>query len=113
VALTALGNVIFDLILIPRFGIAGSAAGTIIAQAACNFLIWNMIKKVNQFQTIIYLKKIFFASIVLGILCFVFNRIGVNVFINILISAAIYFGLLFILKEKILEELKPALKTLH
>jgi len=113
VALTALGNVILDLILIPRFGIAGSAAGTVIVQAAYNFLIWNMIKKINPFQTMVHLKKIFFASVFLGILCFVFNEIDANLFVNIFVSAAAYFALLFILKENVIEDLKPILKTLR
>jgi len=112
VGLTALGNVIFDLLLIPKFGIAGSAAGTVIVQIMYSLLTWNMMKKINNFETLIHLKKIFFASVVLGILCFVFNKIGINVIINILISTTIYFLLLFILKEKILEELKPALRIL-
>lgn len=113
VGLTALGNVIFDLLLIPKFGIAGSAAGTLIVQAIYNFFTWNMMKKINNFETLVHLKKIFFASVILGVLCFVFNKIGINVIINILLSGTIYFGLLFILKEKILEELKPALKALR
>ncbi len=112
VGLTALGNVIFDLLLIPKFGIAGSAAGTVIVQIMYNFFTWNMMKKINNFETLVHLKKIFFASIVLGVLCFVFNKIGVHVVINILLSGAIYLLLLFILKEKILEEIKPALKIL-
>jgi len=110
VGFAALGNVILDFLLIPKFGIAGSAAGTVIVQIIYSLLTWNMLKKINPFKTIIYLKKIFFASIILGICSFVFNKIGLNVLLSIAFSATIYLGLLLVLKEKILEELKPVLR---
>ncbi len=112
VGIAAVANVVLDIILIPKFGIAGSAAGTLLVQLIYTILTWNLMKKINPFQTLPHLKKIFFASVVLGISTFILNAIGVNVLINILISSAIYFGMLFILKEKILEEIKPALRIL-
>ena len=42
----------------------------------------------------------------MGIFSFVFDKSGVNVIINIIISAGIYFGILYLLKEKIINEVK-------
>lgn len=106
VALTALGNVIFDFLLIPRFGIAGSAAGTFVVQAMYIFLTWNMVKKINPFQTLVNLKKISIASAFLGIIAFVFYKINLPILVSIALSAGFYFALLIILKEPIIKEIK-------
>jgi len=84
--------------------------------------IWNSVPSVMVYLStaklikpdrLTSLKKIFFASAVLGVSCFVLNGLGINILFNILISGAIYFGLLFVLKEKILEELKPVLRIIR
>jgi len=110
VGISAIGNVVLDLLLIPKFGIAGSAAATVIVQLLYNFLTWNMVKKINPFKTLIYLKKIFVATIGMGISAFLLNLIQLPVLLNIAISALIYGGILLALKEPIIEELKLALK---
>jgi len=110
VALTAFGNVVLDLLLIPKFGIAGSAAGTVIVQATFIFLTWNMIKKINPFQTIIHLKKIFVASIFMGIATFLLNQWSLQVLLNIGLSGIIYFVILFIAKEPLIGEVKSIIK---
>jgi hypothetical protein len=47
----------------------------------------------------------------MGIFTFILNKTELNVFINIILSAGVYLGLLYILKEKILEEIKPLIKA--
>lgn len=47
-ATAAIGNVIFNFLLIPPLGIAGAALGTIITQLTANFLIWRKMKKLNN-----------------------------------------------------------------
>ncbi|MGD1008296.1 MAG: polysaccharide biosynthesis C-terminal domain-containing protein, partial [Ignavibacteriaceae bacterium] len=42
-------NVLFDLLLIPRFGITGSAFATLIAQTLNNAYLWYEMKKINNF----------------------------------------------------------------
>ncbi|MBN2197986.1 flippase [Candidatus Wolfebacteria bacterium] len=100
----SISNIVFNALLIPKFGIIGAAIATVIVQISYNILIWNMIKKVSHFKTLKNLKKIFLASIIMGIISFFLNKIGIHLIINITISAGFYLGLLFILKEKILEE---------
>jgi len=109
IGLAALGNVILDIIFIPKFGIAGSATATVIVQTIYIFFTWNMIKKINPFKTIANLKKIFIASALVCITAFVFNYLNMPVIINILASGAIYLLALLILKEPIIKEGKSAI----
>ena len=44
-AIGGAANVAFDLLLIPRFGITGSAVATLIAQGLSNWYLWHMMKK--------------------------------------------------------------------
>lgn len=59
VAIAALGNVFFNLLLIPHWGIEGAAISTIITQAITNGLIWRKMKIINQFKILPQIKNIF------------------------------------------------------
>ncbi|MEK7612068.1 MAG: oligosaccharide flippase family protein [Patescibacteria group bacterium] len=48
VVVALIGNIIFNFLLIPRFGIAGSAIATALTQLITNILIWRSIKKINN-----------------------------------------------------------------
>lgn len=102
--IAAIGNIIFNAILIPIYGIVGSAIATIAAQLLSNSLSWMMIKKINNFSTFRYLKKIAATAIIMGIFSVVANKFGLNVIINIILSAGLYAGMLYLLKEKIFNE---------
>lgn len=111
VGLASVGNVIFNYLLIPKFGIAGAAWATVIVQIMYSTLTWNMVKKINPFKTFTNLKKIFAASIGLGVITFAFNLLGLPVLLNIAISAGTYLLILFILKETVIIEGITALKN--
>ncbi len=99
-------NVGLDLLLIPSFGIAGSAVSTLIAQAVNNAYLWYAMKKVNPFTIVAKLKKIFLASIIMAACAMIFMALGVNVIVNIVLCTGIYIALLGILKEPFLLEIK-------
>lgn len=106
---TALGasvNIALNAVLIPGYGAAGAAIATLISQYANNIPAWRLIKKINNFHTFRHLKKITAAAIIMGIFSFLLNKIELNVIMNIVVSAGIYFGALYLFKEEILEELK-------
>lgn len=109
----AFGNIVFNAILIPVWGIAGAAIATVVAQLINTGLSWRLVKRINNFYVLRSLKKIIASAIIMGIGSFILNKFGVNIVVNILISAAFYFGLLFLLKEKILEEGKMLFRTLR
>ena len=49
VLIAAFGNVIFNLLLIPKMGVEGAALSTVITQLITNALIWRKMKKINNF----------------------------------------------------------------
>ena len=47
VAVTAVGNVFFNFLFIPRWGIEGAALATIVVQLVTNFILYRMVKRVS------------------------------------------------------------------
>jgi O-antigen/teichoic acid export membrane protein len=52
------GNILFNLLLIPSFGIEGAAISTILTQLITNTLMWRAIKKVNGFSVFSLFRQI-------------------------------------------------------
>ena len=98
-------NVVLDLILIPRFGMAGSAVATLIAQFLGNWYLWRTLKKINQFKVLPHLKKAALAGIVMAVTTTILLISGTNVIANVLISGAVYIGMLIALHEPLLFEI--------
>ncbi len=104
-ALGGVVNVGGDVALIPFFGITGSAIATLIAQAVNNGYLWHAMEKVNPFTVVGKLKKVAAAGIVMGVAATILLLLHVNVIINILACTALYFVVLKLLKEPLLEEI--------
>jgi O-antigen/teichoic acid export membrane protein len=98
-------NVAFDLLLIPRWGMTGSAVATLIAQAVTNGYLWHMMKKINYFEVIPHLWRMFAASAVMGVVTAGLFFAGVNVILNVIISSAIYCLLLKVFREPAIGEM--------
>ncbi len=103
VGLGASSNVILDLLLIPPYGIAGSAVATIIAQVLTNGYVYWKFKKTVSVSVISSLGKIVLASLCMGITVFGVMQAGWAVIPTIILGAAVYAALLFILKEPLLK----------
>jgi O-antigen/teichoic acid export membrane protein len=103
----AVVNTVLDLVLIPRYGIAGSAVATIISQLLVNVINWRYLKRVNDFNTLPHVFKISLATAVMGFLTFALLSSGVNVIVNILVSSAAFGAMLYWLKEPLLRMLSP------
>ena len=99
-------NVVLDLVLIPRFGIAGSAVATIIAQTASNWYIWHAMKSINYFAVLPKLYRAATAGLAMGMVVLVLFFAHINVILNILIGAGAYGILLVLMREPLLFELK-------
>lgn len=111
IILGALSNIIFDALLIPKYGIVGSAFATLGAHLIYDSSAWIMAKKLNNFFTLRYLKSIFIAGAFMAIGTFIFKSIGMNLILNIALSSIIYIGILIILKEKLFEDIKIAIRS--
>ncbi|MFA5084172.1 MAG: flippase [Candidatus Paceibacterota bacterium] len=107
--LGALGNVAFNFLFIPVWGINGAAIATIFTQIISNGFSWRKMKRINDFHAFRHLPKIFAATALMVLSAWGLNALGVNFFVNLLISILIYFGLLHVLKEPLLVEGKTAI----
>jgi len=99
----AIGNIIFNILLIPKFGIAGASASTVITQLLSNYFIWHKMQSVNSFSVMPNIKNIILAGILMAGFTFIFKISGILLLVNIPLSAIIYFVLLKIQKEKLLK----------
>ncbi|MFA5386114.1 MAG: flippase [Candidatus Paceibacterota bacterium] len=107
----AIGNAVFDLLLIPIWGIAGAALATVIMQAISNGLIWWKMKKINNFSVLKYFPKIIIATIVMTIVVILSNRLNMPILVTVPVAAIIYLLTLVLLKEKMILQMKTLLKT--
>jgi O-antigen/teichoic acid export membrane protein len=105
-AFGSINNIAFNALLIPFLGIVGAAIATLIAQISYFAPIWFKMKKIGNFYTLRHLKKIIAGALIMGIFSYAFDRFGLNVIANIVLSAGIYFGILYLLKEEIIDEIK-------
>ena len=109
-ALGALGNIILNYLLIPKYGIEGSAIATLGAQILSTGFIWLKMKKINNFKTLPYLKNIVLAATIMSFITFVLKYLSMNLFLNVTISALSYFCVLILLKEPLIKDIKGAIK---
>lgn len=103
--LVTVTNIIFNVLLIPSYGIVGAAIGTLIAQVVQFFFSLKITKQIIDFRILQYIKKIIAAALLMGGVSFLLDISGVFVIINIIVSAAIYGAILLALKEKNMIEL--------
>lgn len=102
----ALVNIGLDLLLIPSFGIAGSVIATIGALAIIYGYLWYKIKQILPFKVTPFLPRIVAATVIMGTFTFILNLASVNFFINIVLSAVLYLGILIISREPLLRDLR-------
>ncbi|MFH1162145.1 MAG: flippase [Candidatus Jorgensenbacteria bacterium] len=105
----SLGNVFFNVLLIPPLGIAGAAIATLITQGFANLSVWRIVKHITPFKVFFHIKKIAVATVVMGIATFLMDAIKVNVLLNIAVSGGIYLLSLYALKEHLVVEIKSFL----
>lgn len=110
VALAMVGNLIFDLIFIPIWGIAGSALSTLINSMISTWYIIWLLKREVPFKFFRNLGKSACASIVMGLLVYIMSLIHIPIIINIVLGAAIYFIVILLIKEESVTELVASSK---
>lgn len=111
IGLGALANVVLNYFLIPPYGIFGSAIATIGSQFLANGFNWYMMKRINNFKTLIHLPKIVAATVLMSVFVLVAGKLGINLIITIAAAALVYFAALSLLKEPIIRDLKENLPS--
>lgn len=107
----ALLNILLNFVLIPKFGIYGAAVATAFSSVALTIIIWYIAKKINYFKVLPYIKKIVLATIIMGVTTFSGRQLGLNLFLNIGLSAIVFGYTLYLLKESLFKELEKILQT--
>jgi O-antigen/teichoic acid export membrane protein len=110
VSIGVFGNIIFNLLLIPRFGIEGSALSTIITQTIINTYAWYALRASTPFTIFGDLKKIALATLGMGAVTATLEAFGIPLLLTIAISAFGYVLLLRLLKEPMLTDALRLLK---
>jgi PST family polysaccharide transporter len=105
-AIAGISNIVLDLLLIPHFGIAGSAVATLLAQIFSNWYLWRLMGRINHFNISGKLARLIPAGLIMGAATAAMLFLHVNVLVNVIASGAIYFALLWLLRESTFTELK-------
>lgn len=102
--ITLIANITLNLIIIPSFSYVGAAAVTVITEFISFCLCYSYISKIMgvKLKLINNILKPVTASIIMGLFIIYFKN---NLFLVILISIIIYFGILIVLKTFSTDEL--------
>ncbi len=103
---TSVGNILFDMLLIPPYGIAGSAVATLLAQLIYNGGVYLTMRRLMPFSLTARLSIPVSSVVFMGISAIALQFFDVNVVANVIISLAIYIGLLYLLGEDLVDEFK-------
>ena len=113
--ITAIFNIITNYILIPRIGAIGAAITTLLSTMLSSILAYiksTKYVKINYFNNTLLSSVI--GCILIVVLCILFKGVG-NIFLRIIItifvSATVYFGVLLLLNNQIMQMLIVAIKN--
>ncbi len=104
IGIGAMLNIGLNLVLIPKYGIMGAAAATLLSQTLSNIFAWLTMKKINPFVFFPHIKKIAASTAVMGVATIFLKILGLNLYINLAVSIIVYFTALYLLKEHTLKE---------
>ncbi len=109
-AIAGITNVTLDLILIPPFGMLGSAVGTLITQIVSNWYLWHVMKKINYFSVVPRLTRSVAAGVVMGAAVAVMAALRVEVVLAVIVGGIVYSGALIAMREPVLREIKSIVR---
>jgi O-antigen/teichoic acid export membrane protein len=112
-AIGGLSNVALDFLLIPTFGITGSAWATLLAQVISNIYLWKVLRSINRFSVLRHLKPGILATLIMAAAVILLGALGEHVLTAVAVGGVTYALALYFLKEPILEEAKQVLATQH
>ena len=106
--ITAIVNIVLNIIVVPLIGILGAAISTLISFFILSFLMYYFAVNNVKFDLgLEFILKSVLASFIMSFLIFEYNPTGmINVLISIGFGAVVYFGLLLLLRGFNKDELK-------
>ncbi len=105
-----LGNFLFNLLLIPFFGIEGAALSTVINQTIITLYLLYILRKEFHFSVLSQLWKIVLATVIMGAGVIAARFFGINIYAIAALSLVLYFGFLYLLKDQSLYETAALIK---
>jgi O-antigen/teichoic acid export membrane protein len=116
---SAVLNIIFNLLLIPAFGILGAALATLLTMSINTFLAYILLKPIVKLSlerdsiSYMILSSIVMALVVLAYTYYLKIENFASLCSIVLIGACIYFIILFTLDKNLKKEIKNLLKTMQ
>lgn len=107
----ALSNALFNWLLIPHYGIEGAAIATLGSQLITVFFVGRTMHKINAFAVLPRLLRGAIAAIIMGVITYYSNYLGIPILVTICISIGLYIGLLWILKEPLLRDIRTIMTS--
>ena len=101
-----LTNAGLDFLLVPKYGIIGASVVTLLAQILSNLYLLYQVKKISSFKILGHLKKVIFASVSMAFIVLILTKMNLSIFIIIPMGIIVYLGTLYLLREKLLREVK-------
>ncbi len=98
-AIGAGGNIVFNLALIPYWGVEGAAVSTLFTQIISNYFVWQKMRRINYFNMGGHLIKAIIATIIMAVQVWTFAWFNVNLPLVIVSGALIYLLVLLLVKE--------------
>lgn len=102
----AIINIIFDFLLIPKYGIEGSAWATVLSQFVANGILFYTVNQEMSLKILNKLKKIILSLLIMTIFVLIFKMYSLPLLFIFLSSALTYFISLMVLKEEIIDDIK-------
>lgn len=112
-------NLVLNVVLCLQFGAFGTAIATVISElivCIMNILYFNYYIKISKF--LITFPKYLIASVIMGVFSLIFSRYAcvdsliLKTFLNITLSAVVYFGFLVFIKEPILTNISKKIVSM-
>lgn len=103
-AISAIVNIVLNIILIPYFSINGAAATTLISECIIFFACYRLASKYYVFNERIYVLPVLIGCGLIAIVCLLINNLIINTilstFVSIFISVVLYYIVLIIFKNE-------------
>lgn len=106
-----LTNVALNLILIPLFGIAGSAVATVVAQFVAYGILYKKVKDMHQVRLGYGIWKLFGASVVMGGAALLLKSWATPLLVIVPVCIIIYIGMLALMRERLVRDFQESLTT--
>ena len=105
----AITNLLFNFLLIPKFGIGGASVATVLAEVAVFSVAYFEIRKIISIRALGYLTKPLFASALMFVIISILKAyIFENLFLLMSLAVCSYFLFLFLLKGFSSDDIKLA-----